>query len=145
MIVYRAQILALLLALSLCTLRVKTQPPSTRFSPLTSCLADTVYDRLSCISCDTRVTVDPVRGVDCRPLVQLGRSLSDLVCKELEDVIQSVSIMGTKHMPSGCIEVNVLPKAAGEAYTVFDDPNRLIRQSVVLSGGSSRQVRVSVV
>ncbi len=129
----------LLLLCCILTTTVKAQQPDlVRFSNLTSCLAASTYDRLSCISCDVAVTVDSVRGVDCKPLVEQHQSLDGRSCRDLEDVIQSIYSLDTIHQVLGCIEVNVLPKPSNEAHVILvDSPTRgmLLNQSIVLRGG----------
>lgn len=135
--------LSLLLVLSCCMLTVKAQRPSPqalRFSPLTSCLADSIYDRLDCISCDVMVTVDSAQGVDCRSMVEQHQSLDRQTCTELEDVLESIFQLDTAHEEFGCIEVNVRPKPSGEAYVVLaDSPMRGMStmQNIVLRGRGS--------
>ena len=108
MIMTPSNMLSILVAVSCSVLAVKAQqqqldPP--RFLPLTSCLADSIYDRLSCISCGVVVNVDSERGVNCRRMVELGESLEGLICTELEDVVHSIFTLGTAHNFSDCIEV----------------------------------------
>lgn len=130
----------LLILLALCSCAPSFSEAQTpRFSPLTRCLRD---NSLSCITCDTRVTVDPVQGTDCRPNTQQGDSASSLrgrVCLELDDVLLSVAMMNTRHEPGGCIEVVVMPKETNEAYRVISDPNREIRQSIILRGAAEAE------
>ena len=134
------QLQRLLILLALCACAPGFSEAQTlRFPPLTDCLRD---NSLSCVACDTRVTVDPVQGMDCRPTMQQGNSGSSLkgrVCLELDDVLSSVAKMDTVHEPGGCIEVVVMPKGMNEAYRVVDDPNRVIRQSVVLRGAAEAE------
>ena len=122
-------------------------PPGTeaqRYSPTTTCIGDSESASLDCVSCDTRITISPTRGKDCRPIVGQGRSLDNEICTELEDAIESIAMKHTVHdMPFGCVEVLIEPKGQTDSYIVHANPGRIIAQSVVFKevAGTQRKKR----
>ena len=78
---------------------------------------------VECVNCGTLVTVDPSTGQDCREMVKNNRSLSDLVCDRLVDVVESIA-SGHTTPPrradplQNCVAVDVYPTESGAAHTI---------------------------
>ena len=66
---------------------------------------------LSCISCSVNIIVDLTLGINCSQRLLRGRSLSDAVCSNLQDVLNSIAFNSTVHSQDtfDCIEIVLRP------------------------------------
>lgn len=66
---------------------------------------------LSCISCSVNIIVDLTLGNNCSQRLLRGRSLSDAVCSNLQDVLDSIAFNSTVHSQDtfDCIEIILRP------------------------------------
>lgn len=66
---------------------------------------------LSCISCSVNIIVDLTLGINCSQRLLRGRSLSDAVCSNLQDVLDSIAFNSTVHSQDtfDCIEIILRP------------------------------------
>lgn len=108
---------------------------STRF---TACIEE---DGIECVVnvCDTHITVQPSRGVDCSALNRNNRSLDGTVCNRLVDAIEIIATKGGGGARvSTCIAVDVYPTESGAPHVipVGDASTRVISESVVFRGVS---------
>ncbi len=108
-----------------------SDPGAERFPGVTSCL-DTASPSTSCLTCSTTVSVSAA-GEDCS---RTQRALNGRDCTELEDVIDSIARQETTTMEGTgeCIQLFIQPRE--RPYRVLARENRIIQQSVVLTGMS---------
>ena len=94
---------------------------------------------LSCVGCSVNITVDLTVGIDCSQRSLRGRSLSNVVCNNLQDVLDSIASYSTVHSPDTFDCIEIILRAGGHVISSAVE----ISQSVVWRGedGGGRRRR----